>query len=833
MKALVAQGAQKNLVPAWAKDTEAQGAVTIGGHIFSGKSRGLVASRDGVAAPADPQSVANIAGDDPVKLREDAAYYEKSNPAAAATFRARADAAEAAGKAKGGNEVISRPLGPPAATEGAGGLAGVSVPTYDDATSWALSSLTGSTNTRLNAAAVKEGVATTTAVPKGPNEVQEQILGFKGLNDKDKASSVARVMRRQLDSGNDQLFRDAGGIGVLQRLGADAGEIDAVLKSRERFEKKQDSKFDQDSELWRNDIIKRAGSGESLISITADIKKRVDEGKFSDAEAKSLARAAAESIRSNEGKNDSKLSDPTFLTNIGGLYLQIKSGGLGFEDAVKQAKDIAAKFGAPETDVQKITQRMFELDQAKQTELITTAKATARKYEANEELKRQVKESLSRGYGLSSLSGTISAVVDGEKDVSVQQYGVAAIKDALTQKYIPLAESGKITKAEAIMKMTTEAYATMQKHGIVDQEFQQQVRSALSGDILIKNAQGKDVINPRAAQAYDTYQMLKKSGQINDAFLSRLIGDDNSRLILEQAYQLDVGNLSSEQSLIKAHSILTDPNRDPQRRLEKDVEYKINRDKAIKDVSSEITRPGVLDAILGTFDSAERERFVNTGKDVMARYIQQRADTYYLQYPNANGKLAVELATQDLKRNTINVAGNAIISHVPVKTQMGLDGFPKTDVNTVFQDFIQEYGEKLFNVPGSKINVYRDANAKALGQTGGIVDWATNLSGGLLRRAPLHVQYNPQTNTFAIDVYKDEAKGETYGQTQYVRADEIGNWYKKKQNTPTSWDKMWNGVFGAAGGALRNSRETSAASAAGAKVGASLAAGATTEVSEE
>lgn len=839
MKALVAAGSQANLVPTWAKNTEGEsgGSVTIGGHIFSGRSANKAGVVQGNTTPVNPDTVAGLGGDDPAKLRADADYYEKTNPAAAKQFRDRADAAEKA--AQGSNkpgQIVSRPIGPPEATEGAGGLAGVSVPTYEDATSWAMTALTGDTNSRLNAAAVKEGVAKTASVPKGPNEVQELLAGFAGLNAKDKASAVSRVMRRQLDSGNDQLFRDAGGIGVLQRLGADVSEIDAVLKARERFEKKQDAKYDEDNELWRNDILKRAGTGESLKAITSDIKKRVDEGRFSDAEAKSLARAAAEAVRSADTKGNSKLYDSTFLTNLGGLYMQIKSGKLGFEDAVKQAKELSTKFNAPEADVQKITQRMFEIDQARQSELLTTAKTAAKKYEANEELKRQVKESINRGYGLSAVTGTISAVVDGEKDISAQQYGVAAIKDAVIRKYMDLAEKGQISKADAVAKMTIEAYQIMQKHGVVDQELQSQIKGALSGSIIGEDKQ----INPRAAQAYDTYQILRKSGQLNDAYLSKLIGDDYSRLLLEQAYQMDQGNLSSEQSLMKAHDILNDPNRDPQRKLDKDVQFKINRDKAIKEVSNEMTRPGWFDAVVGNFDSAERERFSRTGKPMMERYIQQRADAYYLQYPNADGSVAVELAKQDLKKNMTHVAGNAIISNVPLKEQMGLQGFPKADVNDVFQEFMQTYGDKMFKVDGSKTNVFVEAAGKALGKTwSSPLDWATDLSGGMHRRVPLYVQYNPQNNTFAIDVYKDEAKGETYGQTQYIRADEMGAWYAKKQNTPTGWDKMWSNVFGGAGSAVRatesalgTSKRTANARAAGEAAGRAVS-GISTEVTEQ
>ncbi len=40
------------------------------------------------------QAVASVQGDDPAKLRQDAAFYEQSNPEAARQFRARADAAE-------------------------------------------------------------------------------------------------------------------------------------------------------------------------------------------------------------------------------------------------------------------------------------------------------------------------------------------------------------------------------------------------------------------------------------------------------------------------------------------------------------------------------------------------------------------------------------------------------------------------------------------------------------------------------------------------------------------------------------------------------------------
>lgn len=810
MELLVASGKQGNVIPGWAKQTAAEsgGEVVIGGHIFSGKSKGTTTGQPSVDKPL---AIASKEERTVESLRKDAEYYKTSNPNASAQFSARADALEKQRTA------ISIETAPAERGGENSKLANNSADVEIDPTAEARKPTKGN---EPAAAAVEEGTAQTGIKPGSRNASLERLFGDPRLSDKDKATSLSNALKRSLLNGDATLYRDAQGIGKLQQLGASPAEIESVNKAYEKYEKDQEKKFDVDDELWRSDILKRASEGVSEKVLAKEIGDKIKKGAYSEAEAKSLVRAATEAYRSfqSKGEDDSaKLSDPVFLTELGGLYQQIKIGGMDFQKSSAEATAIAKKYGISEKGVKQIMGRVFELDQGRQDTLRAETKANAQKYLSNEANKKSVDDALARGNGLGTLNGSVDGVdVYGKKTtMTMQQYGVNRVKDMNAAKYTDLVAKGEMTQGEAKAAIYVDTYKTLQKHGVVDEAMKSEWKGALTGDILDPVTKK---VSQGAREAYDMYVTLQKSGQIDPGYLGKLVGDDRTRLMLENAIEMDAGNLSGDEALVKAHTIMNTPELDPARKLVQDVEFKKTLDTEVKKTMRELSQPGLLAGIVGAFDSTERERFSSEGNMNLAEaYLTRRAESYKRQEPGVSSGAALKTALQDLKANSNYIAGNLVINDgkAPLTEVMGLQGFPQATPDIVTKEFLAKFG-------GSK-NMW--GGIKTSTSLGGLVggntvfDAATAraersneipnlISGGFQKNLEYSIQYNPQSKTFTIDLYKDSSKGETFGVPKVIGLKEMGDWYKAEQKKISGWDRMWDKGFGAVADAVRESNKT-------------------------
>lgn len=721
MRALVAEGSQKNEVPTWlaAESKSANGTVKIGGHVFTGR--------------------ANSA---PLQL------------------------------------------------------------TRQPETGTLLSA---NTSADLNAVPGTEGVnVAPIAGQHGPNEVQDLIFGYNGLNSEDKATAVADAMRRQLTAGNDALFRDAGGIGTLQKLKAKPSEIDEVLKAKEAFEKKQVNLFSTDNEKFRNDILKRAERGESLDVILADIEKRHQTGKLDDVNSKALAHAAADKIRAEGDKTTSVFANTDFLGEIGGLYQQVKTG-TDFQTAAKQAKQIAAKYGAQPEDVQRLLGNVFQLDQGQQDKLRTEAATAAKTKKEQDDAKDEVNRQIAKGYGLGGLTGTQIKITNdhgAEETVSKEQYGVSLIKDRWSSYFADQVNSGKMTVAEAKAGIVKNTYLELQKHGVIDEKAQAQITGALTGNILDKDGS----LKPEAVQAYDAWLMLRTApGMQDEGYLSKFIKNDEVRTLLETAYKLDSGDLSKEQALIKAHEIVNDKNRDPKDLLAKDAVWKAKMRDGLSKVLEDKASPGFLDNILGNYDAGDKERVLSQ-RTITANYITRRAEAYHLQNPNEDADVSLTKAQQDFKANATHVMGNIVIGRPGLELHkvMGVTAFGPNAVNDAVSSYIKKHGETLWgkNYTGQ---------GEAEGPEGTMHAIARNLlqGGSVLRenaqkQTPVSITYNAELGIMSVDLYKDTDKGKTLGQPMHFNVRDIGAAYVKEKTKPSTWDAAFAAMFRGTVGAVKS-----------------------------
>lgn len=670
--------------------------------------------------------------------------------------------------------------------------------------------ISSGTASDLNAVPASDEGVKAPAIPHGPNEALDLINNYKGLNDQDKATAVADAMRRGLVSGDDKLFRDAGGIGILQKLKAKPSEIDEVTKAKIAFDKKQETNYSASNETFKDETIREASEGGHLPTILAKIDKRVKDHLLIDADARGLAATAAEHIRAYDKNHNSVQSNPDYQNEVGQLYQQAKTGA-DFKTIVEQGKVIAAKYGAKDDDIQKMVMHMAALDQTYKDKLradATTAAATAAE---QKKAKADVDRTLANGRGLGALPGSTKITVKNDRgqdeDVSMQEYGVMQIKDKWGKYYSDQVQSQQMDPAAAKFELVKKVSLELQNHGVHDDKGNKQISSALVGNLLDEKQGGG--IRKDALEAYDHWLMMRKTPQLGDAYMSGVIEDGHVRSLLETAYKLNSGNLNAGQALITAHDLLNDPNRDVSDVIKKNALWDAGLKAETTKALDTATDPGFWNKLFGNRDTQDAHR-IDTARNVASNFLTRQADSYHTQHPNETVDVSLTKASQDLKARSTHVMGNLLIGRpgLELPTSMGVQDMGATAADDAVRSHLEKYGERYWPTEwkGNHNNMtpsFIDKRSASEGEEGVFHAIGRNIleSGGnplsmtKQQISPVHITYNAEAGTIAVDLYKDVAKGEVLGDPKILSVKDIGAAYIKKQTTPGTWDTMWAGMF--------------------------------------
>ncbi|WP_052832936.1 cell wall hydrolase [Bradyrhizobium sp. LTSP885] len=679
-------------------------------------------------------------------------------------------------------------------------------------------SLAAGTPGDINAVPSQEGVAVTGVAQRaGSNEIQQVILGYKGLNDEEKGTAVADAMRRSFDAGDDTLFRDAGGLATLYSLKVKPNEVDEVIKAQKRFNDKQQTEFNVDREKYRNDILSRAEKGDNLDAILADIDKTHKAGLLNDANAKALAQSAADKIRA-EGKESSKLGNVDMLNELGGLYQQIATGG-DFKTVAEQAKKIATKYDATEKDVQHIVGKMFADSQSYVNTMRSEAKTLAKDRAEQDAQKASVQRALSNGWGLGNISGTQIKITNDhgqETKVSAQEYGIQQIKDKWSKEYSDKVSRGEMQAADAKPALLRSVMLEMQQHDVVDKQTQAQLTGGLSGSLVDKDGKLKQ----SAVDAYDAWLSLKTAPAISPGYLSKVVGDDNTRSLLEQAYLLNSGDLNNAEALLKAHEMLSNPSRDPNDRIKKDVIWDQTLKTKMDAALLERTSHGFLPTLFQTEDRSNREHILRN-QSIATKFVTDRAEVYHQMNPNESPEVSMEKAIQDMQARATPVLGNLVIDRPgkEIAKEMGVKGYGATAVEDAVGAYVEKYGDKLWGkswkdrVPGSVGNALGHAASfeKSFSPEGiasaiapGKFDNVTNYNNERALSPPVHVTYDAEMGVMTVDLYKDATRKQTLGNPMHIKVKSIGDEYNKDQQSVGTWTRAWDNMFRGAGKAIKD-----------------------------
>lgn len=654
------------------------------------------------------------------------------------------------------------------------------------------------TNSKMESApawfkqAAGEPVGKITAQPaQSGTEIQNTIRGYAGLDGPEKAKAVADAMRRKLAAGDDSLFHDGGGIAMLYELKAAPSDIDEVIRAKAAFDHKKSTEYNAGREQWRSDFLGRVERGElNTKAATEEIEKQVKSKLLDDTQARALAHTATDKIRQLNSGGNTKMDNPDFLQEVGALYQKVQTGA-DFVTSANEAKVVAQKYGASESDVKTIVGHMFSIDQSYKNKLRTEAEGLIAAREKREVVTNQVDRALAQGHSLNLVKGEKLEVTDehGQKrSVTPQEYGVMQIKDKWTKLYTDQVNSGKMSPGAAKAEIIRKTFLELQNHDVVDQRTQAELVGGLSGNII--GSDGK--IKPGARQAYDAYLTMRTTPNLKDGYVAKTIEDPYVRGLLETAYNLDSGDLNRDEALLKAHELLNDKSRDPNAKLSDDIAWRTKMASEASTAVKGMSNTGWWDMFTyDRYNSKDAARLQKHSASAEA-YITNRANLYHMQHPNEDAKVSIAKAVQDLQNNATSVAGNLIIAEpgFELHKAMGVSGHGPRAADEAVKDYLIEHGPTLW--PGK-----RSSFEKAFGMQGNTksFDGMTPRINSPLNTAtpPVVITYNPQLGVLLIDLLNEN--GTALGAPKPVYARDIGNAYNKKMSTPGVMERVFDNMF--------------------------------------
>jgi hypothetical protein len=210
--------------------------------------------------------------------------------------------------------------------------------------------------------------------------------------------------------------------------------------------------------------------------------------------------------------------------------------------------------------------------------------------------------------------------------------------------------------------------------------------------------------------------------------------------------------------------------------------------------------PGFWEGLVYDDSKVEADRVIKDNKGVLTRYVQTRADMYHMQNPNEDPEVSMKKAIDDFQANATYVAGNVIVTEggYELHKTMGVSGLGKNAADTAVRDFLADAGPKLWPTQYTK---------NAEGTAGALWRGLTTDKGNSMynpfplvpsvapRDAPVKITYNARSGIITFDLYTDNTRKQTLGDTKVFNAADIGKWYSKKATEPSAINKMFDAIF--------------------------------------
>ena len=649
------------------------------------------------------------------------------------------------------------------------------------------------------------------AIGEGGTQTQRMIanLPLKGPR---KARAVVTAMVRTLDSGDDTMFNDAGGVGILYSLGADASDVDKVLKAKDRFDTKKDKEFDINIERERAEILSRVNSGEfnNLDEVFGAVDEFQKKNSISASEARSLARA----VQTEWDKSGDNARVPLELRDLSAkLYDQINTGALDAREAAEQIEEYArANPKIKSSTVDSFIQDMYSSARTRDNKARTDAETAFKKKEKETAVVNRATQALTQGVGLKGLTGTVSipdpANPNKTKEVNGEEYGIWALKKSTMDSYNPQVAAGDVDKDSAGVSFYNDVYEKLAKQDVYDRDFGRQVAAAVHGNIVDpETKQPTDA----AMDSLSFYMQMRDNPEVGIEYLHGMIEDPQARTFLETAANLYDGQNDISTALMRASERLSQPVTS-EMKLDRNTEFYKAVDKSAEKNINAITERGTwLARVLpGTFDDARVEKTVSMNRQLFHNYIGRQAETYHLLNPREPVEVSVKKASADLQRNAIVVGTNVLLGNEQKGTRldqiMGIEDMGKTAPHTAIHDYVNSFAEKQWGA------LWTSTGNLVTDQYNPVLAVGSNHLAGE-RGKELQITYDSTSGTLSIQPYKDGKMTETVGEPMFLDAALVGKWYKQqlrnRQGEGEGTRAAWRGFVDAYADGEQRARGTS------------------------
>ncbi len=592
-----------------------------------------------------------------------------------------------------------------------------------------------------------------------------------------KASVLASEMQRQLDAGSDQLFNDAGGVGVLYEMGAKPQDIDGVLKAKERQEKKQLDGYDTDFERQRSDLMTSVQNGkfatkDQVISAVDELYKSK---KMNGSQAQSLVRAAqSEWEKLHEGED--AVLPKEFMFEAERTYRKVDLGIMTASDAYDHIAEVSAQYGVSPKTSQGFLKRVLTTDDGRYTRDRNDALELAKKTAASDDLKTRAKTALAQDKGLNNLpDGTVD---DNGIKKPVMEYAIdqlkASIKNSVNEGII----NKQISEDDAGGILYKQLYTKLAKNGIVDKQGSDAFQAAARGDFTEK-VDGKIVVRADAKDAFNAYMMMKNTPDIGDAYAASMFPDPQVRAKMEQSARMYSLNMDIDTAMLKAQQQLSDPNFNP---TELSSAYYGNIDKKVDEaIKISIGNNGFfsntsLAPFFNTVSGEYEKSLLTTERGKASAYIRDRADNYNSINPRQDPEVSIKMAMQDFENNSIQVRGQMLIGDSSRNRRldqvMGLSKFGKQAPEEAINELLEARGKEMWPE-------YWD-NPK----------YGRRPMTGAASLMPVNLTFDQNTGLIGFQFL--DQQGTPKGATHYMDAEDIGTYYKKTNSQPSWFAKKYD-----------------------------------------
>ncbi|WKV16996.1 endolysin [Nostoc phage NMeng1] len=539
----------------------------------------------------------------------------------------------------------------------------------------------------------------------GPQTQVQQLIRGSGAPRAVRAQALTDAMLIQFQSGSDQLFRDAGGMGMLYELGATTQQIQAVQRAQEAHRTGKLNEFNVESIRWNNQQLADISSGRaSLDEVLSRIEQRKAASGMTDTQAQALA---ANVVAADKERGNRFNLSPEVQREATNIFARHSDRTFTAEKADEELRALAARSGIPEQQLNGFIAQMWNTERQQQQNLASEARKRAEEKARSDQAEARAMAALSQGSGLAAVSGTV--IRYDQNGNKIEQDARQFASDQMYDRLSSAAASSIANERDPAMRQQLEMsgaamrdqsfYSAMRRQNVVNEKLQAQLTASSSGSIIDQTT-GK--VRPDAMQAFDIWMRMSRDPGVGSAYMQQYFRDADGLALFRTAEGL-VSGVDIETALRKAADQMQ-YNRTEEGRATIQNSYQpgVVEQQQITTRVSEAISTLANDGIIfsGSVSARDRADAIARAGDLTPR-IMEEASRLRTLHPHHTREVNMKIAMDRVLANTTLVGGNLIASSseaaanstnpalpMSIRNRMGLGKYEPDTVNRAISDHL-------------------------------------------------------------------------------------------------------------------------------------------------